>query len=142
MYDSMVNKNGVTTPRYGFMHLYWSQISREMRLVAVMMMIINNARSPWILADYQDRLPDDEMHVCLQSLQGICKAPFFCNYKGLQMRTCTIRSNPGAFVPDFCLLISIIVLISTSQALASQISEQLCQVLTGVAVATQKSGGF
>lgn len=68
MYDSIVNKNGVTTPGYCFVHLYWSQISREIRLVAAMMIIINNARSPWILADYQDRLPDDEMHMSVSSL--------------------------------------------------------------------------
>lgn len=142
MYDSMVNKNGVTAPGYGFMHLYWRQISREMRLVAVMVIIINNARSPWILADYQDRLPDDEMHMSVSSLFKVSARHHFLQLQRTADENMHHKKQSRTICPRLLSLISIIVLISTSWTLASQISEQLCQVLTVVAVANQKPGGF
>lgn len=124
----MVNKNGVTTPGYGFVHLYWSQISREMRLVAAMMIIINNAHSPWILADYQDRLPDDEMHMSVSSLFKVSARHHFLQLQRAADENMHHKKQYRSTGPRLLSLISIIVLISTSQTLASQISEQLCQV--------------
>lgn len=129
-YDSMVNKNGVTTPGYGFKHLYWSQISREMRLVAAVMIIINNARSPWILADYQDRLPDDETHMSVSSLFKVSVRHRFLQLQTTADENIHHKKQSRSICPRLLSLISIIILISTSQTLASQISEQLCQVLT------------
>lgn len=142
LYDSMVNKNGVTTLGYGFVHLYWSQISREMRLEAAMMIIINNTCSPWILADYQDRLPDDEMHMSVSSLFKVSARHHFLQLQRTADENMHHKKQSRSICPRLLSLISIIALISTSQTLASQISEQLCQVLTVVAVATQKPGGF
>lgn len=138
----MVNKNGITTPGYGFMHLYWSQISREIRLVAAMMIIINNACSPWILADYQDRLPDDEVHMSVSSLFKVSARHHFLQLQRTADENMHHKKQSRSICPRLLSLISIIVLISTPQTLASQISEQLCQVLTVVAVATQKPEGF
>jgi len=128
----------LTTPGYGFMHLYWSQISREMKLVAVMMIIINNAYSSWILADYQDRLPDDEMHMPVSSPFKVSARHHFLQLQRTADENMYCKKQSRSICPRLLSLISIIVLISTSQTLASQISEQLCQVLTAVAVATQK----
>lgn len=143
MCDHMVNKNGVRTPGYGLRHLYWSQISRDMRLVAAMMIIIiNNAHFSGILADYQDRLPDDEMHMSVSSLFKVSARHHFLQLQ----RTGDENMHHKKQSRNICLrllsLISIIALISASQSLASQISEQLCQVLTAVAVAAQRLAGF
>lgn len=142
LYDSMVNKNGATTPGYGFMHLYWSQISKEIRLVAAMMMIINNARSPWILADCQDRLPDEEMHMSVSSVFKVSARHHFLQLQRAADENMHQKEQSGSTRPRLLSLLCIIVLLSISQPLASQISEQLCQVLTVVAAATQKPGGF
>lgn len=140
--DRMVNKNGVTTPGYGFMHFYWSQISKEIRLVAAMMIITNNACSPWILADCQDRLPDEEMHMSVSSVFKVSARHHFLQLQRAADENMHQEKQSGSTRPRLLSLLCIIVLISVSQTLASQISEQLCQVLTVVAAATQKPGGF
>lgn len=111
--------------------------------MAAVMIIINNACSPWILADYQDRLPDDEIHMSVSSLFKVSARHHFLQLQRTADENIHHKKQSRSICPRLLSLISIIILISTSQTLASQISEQLCQVLTVVAAAaTQKPGGF
>lgn len=142
LHDSMVNKNRETTQGYSLIHLYQRQITREMRLVAAMMIIINNAHSSWILADYQDRLPDDEMHMSVSSPFKVSAEHHFLQLQRTAYENMHHKKQSRSICPRLLSLISIIILISTSQTLARQISKQLCQMLTVVAVATQKPGSF
>lgn len=124
------------------MHLYWSQISREMRLVAVIMLIIiNNAHSLGILADYQDRLPDDDMHMSVSSLFKVPARHRFLQLQRTGDENMHHKKQASNIHPRLLSLISIVALISAPQTLASQISEQLCQVLTVVAVAAWSLAG-
>lgn len=118
------------------MHFHWSQIAREMRLGMVMMMITaNNARSPRILAAYQDRLPDEELHLSVSSPFKVSARHHFLQLQRTADENMPHKKQSSSIHPRLLSLISIIILISAPQTLASQISEQLCQVLTLVAVA-------
>lgn len=135
--------NTAQTPGQPFMHFHWSQIPREMRLGMVMLMIIaNNARSPRILAAYQDRLPDEEMHLSVSSPFQVSARHHFLQLQRTADENMPHKKQSSSICPRLLSLISIIVLISTPQTLASQISEQLWQVLALVTVAAQEPPGF
>lgn len=92
----------------------------------IMIIIINNAHSSGILADYQDRLPDDDMHMSVSSLFKVSARHHFLQLQRTGDENMHRKKQCSNIRPRLLSLISIVALISAPQTLASQISEQLC----------------